>query len=112
MANAPPFTFEEARGVGLSLSSVQRRMLLDLGSWSPDEATAYNCGELVWKDLIYRNSWSPAYRYTDRGLAAKAALEMMALSDTDLIALYHTTNGFSLEAVAALREIEDRWLDL
>ena len=60
MAHAPPFTFEEARGVGLSLSPGQRRMLLDLENWSTGDATAYNCGELVWKELIYRTSWSPA----------------------------------------------------
>ena len=112
MANAPPFSFEEARGVGLSLSAVQRRMLLDLANWEASEATNYNCGELVWKELIYRTSWSPAYRYTDRGLATKMALEMHALNDEALIALYHGTNGYNLEAIAALREIEDRWLDL
>ena len=112
MAQAPPFTFEEARGVGLSLSMIQRRMLLDLENWEPSEATTYNCGELIWKELIYRTSWSPAYRYTERGLATKMALEMHALDDRTLIALYHATNGYNLEAIAALREIEDRWLDL
>ena len=105
-------TFDEALGVGRALSLIQRRMLLDLANWPNDEATCFNREELVWKELIYRTSWSPSYRLTERGLAVRTAMEMRALSDGELLKTYYATDGQSLLAVAAVRELEDRWLDL
>ena len=105
-------SFDEAIGVGRHLSAIQRKMLLDLENWPDNDATDYNRQELIWKELIFRTSWSPQYRWTDRGLAVVMALQMRALSDVDLKAMFQSAQGACQIAVAALREIEDRHLDL
>lgn len=104
-------TFDEAIGIGRVISAIQRRMLLEMDNWPDGQATAYNRDELVWKELIFRTSWSPAYQLTERGQAVVMALQMRALSDCDLLRTFKSTSGHCATFIAALREIEDRRLD-
>jgi len=103
-------TFDEAIGIARQISPIQRRMLLDLETWPDNDATTYNRGELLWKELIVRATGSTHFRLTERGTAVATALRLNAISDEQLLETHQGADPASLIGIASLREIEERRL--
>lgn len=106
--------FEEAIGVGRTISPAQLAMILHMDAWPPDRRRDYNIEELLWKELIVPSPETiSGYALTYRGEAVRDARRLKHdLGDRALLRAYGRTDGESTFALRVLREIEDRRLDI